>query len=99
MPSGGGLANGQVIGQQTGDINTISKTSSAVFSVGAYLGEVAPGYTPLVNPPAFEEGPVGVLLTELNGAETGNEWAPEGGLPSGQEGTAENKGEFLMVKA
>jgi hypothetical protein len=91
--------HGSVIGQQTGDINVISKESSAVFSVGPYLGELSPGYTPLVNPPKFEGGPADILLTELNGPETGNEWAPEGGLPSGQEGTAANKGESLMVKA
>jgi hypothetical protein len=90
---------GAVIGQQTGDINVISKESSTVFSVGPYLGEVSPGYTPLVNQPKFEGGPTEILLTELNGPETGNTWAPEGGLPSGQEGTAANKGESLMVKA
>lgn len=88
---------GAVIGAATGDVNTISKTSQTVFSVGPYLGEVEPGYTPLVNPPAFEEGVVGVLKTELNGPETENTWQPEGGLPSGQEGTAENKGEALEI--
>ena len=97
-----GLAKVRVHGAVIGTLspfNVIQKTSTSTFSVGPYLGEVAPGYTPLVNPPAFEEGsePVGVLLTELNGPETGNEWAPEGGLPSGQEAEAENKGETLGV--
>ena len=71
-------------------------------AVGPFLGELAPGYTPLTNPPAFEEGaePVGVLLTELQNEQPGEEsgkFEPEGGLPSGQEGTAVNKGEALEV--
>jgi len=97
-----GLAKVRVHGAVIGSLapfGTISKESTSTFSVGPFLGELSPGYTPLTNPPAFEEGsePVGVLLTELNGPETGNEWAPEGGLPSGQEGTASNKGEALEV--
>ena len=97
-----GLAKVRVHGAVIGTLspfNVVSKESTSTFAVGPYLGELAPGYTPLVNPPAFEEGaePVGVLLTELNGPETGNVWAPEGGLPSGLEGTAENKGESLGV--
>jgi hypothetical protein len=90
--------HGAVIGAHV-PFNVIGKESKDVFSVGPYLGELAPGYTPLVNVPAFEEGeePVGVLMTELNGPETGNEWAPAGGLPSGLEGTATNKGESLGV--
>jgi hypothetical protein len=89
---------GGVIGAQVGDVETFEKTTDAIFSVGPYLGELAPGYTPVTNPPAFEEEAVGVLRSELNGPETGNVWAPEGGLPSGQEGTAVNKGEDLLVK-
>jgi hypothetical protein len=89
---------GAVIGQQEGDVGVIAKETKAKYAVGPYLGELAPGYTPLVNPPAFEEGPVGVLLTELNGPETGNTWQPEGGLPSGQEGTGTNKGEALLIQ-
>ena len=90
--------HGAVIGALT-PFGVISKEAHSIFSVGPYLGELAPGYTPLTNVPAFEEGeePVGVLLTELNGPETGNTWQPEGGLPSGQEGTANNKGEYLEV--
>jgi len=90
--------HGAVIGALT-PFGVVSKESQSIFSVGPYLGELAPGYTPLTNVPAFEEGaePVGVLLTELNGPETGNTWQPEGGLPSGQEGTANNKGEYLEV--
>ena len=89
--------HGGVIGVQGGDVGVFSKETTATYAVGPYLGELAPGYTPLVNIPAFEEEAVGVLLTELNGPETGNVWAPEGGLPSGQEGTATNKGENLLV--
>jgi len=90
--------HGGVIGEQLGDNDVFNNETEAKFTVGTYLGELSPGYTPLVNQPAFEEEAVGVLLTELNGPETGNVWAPEGGLPSGQEGTAENKGETLLVK-
>jgi len=90
--------HGSVIGVHS-PFGVVGKASTDTYSVGEYLGEPAPGYKPLTNPPAFEEGaePVGVLLTELNGPETGNEWAPAGGLPSGQEGEAANKGEALAV--
>lgn len=93
--------HGAVIGALT-PFGSISKESQSTFSVGPYLGELAPGYTPLVNPPAFEEGsePVGVLLTELQNEQPGEEsgkYEPEGGLPSGQEGEAKNKGEALEV--
>jgi len=97
-----GLAKVRVHGAVIGTMapfGVVTKESTTTFSVGEFLGEPAPGYKPLTNPPAFEEGaePVGVLLTELNGEETGNEWAPAGGLPSGQEGVANNKGERLEV--
>jgi len=95
-----GLAKVRVHGGVIGGIapvGSVSKETTATFAVGPYLGELSPGYTPLTNPPAFEEESVGVLLTELNGPETGNEWAPEGGLPSGQEATVKNKGESLEI--
>jgi len=101
-----GLAKVRVHGAVIGELSpfgSISKESKSTFTVAPWLGELAPGYTPLVNQPGFEftgskfEEPVGVLLTELNGPETGNTWQPEGGLPSGQEGTATNKGESLEV--
>lgn len=97
-----GIAKVRVHGAVIGSVSpahVVSKESVSQFSVGEFLGEPAPGYKPLTNPPAFEEGaePVGVLLTELNGKETGNEWAPAGGLPSGQEALANNKGEALEI--
>jgi hypothetical protein len=95
-----GIAKVRVHGGVIGTVSpthAISKESVSTYAVGPYLGELAPGYTPLVNPPAFEEEAVGVLLTELNGKETGNTWQPEGGLPSGQEATATNKGEALEI--
>lgn len=91
--------SGSVIASRTGDINLISKESSDTYSVGPYLGEVSPGYTPLINTPSFEGGSPDYLLIELNGPETGGEWGPEGGLPMGIEGTIVNTGEALMVKA
>lgn len=100
-----GLAKVRVHGAVIGSLSpfgSISKESTTSFTVGPFLGELAPGYTPLTNDPAFEEGaePVGVLLTELQNEQPGEEsgkFEPEGGLPSGQEGTAVNKGEALEV--
>lgn len=86
---------GSAIATVTGDVETISNELQATFAVGPYLGELASGYTPLVNPPKLEDGPLDVLLTEVNGAETGNVWGPPGGLPSGFEGKAVQKGEKL----
>ena len=95
-----GLAKVRVFGAVIGSIEPVgevSKESVSTFSVGEYLGEPEPGYKPLTNPPAFEEEAVGVLLTELNGPETGNTWQPPGGIPSGQEASAKNKGEALEI--
>jgi hypothetical protein len=91
--------HGALIGQILGIINKIGKESQVVYSVGPYLGEPSPGYTPLVNPPAFLSGTIGVLLTELNGPETGNVWAPPGGLPSGLEALATNKHPSIGISA
>jgi len=84
--------HGGVIGQVE-PVGVVSKTATVTYSVGEYLGNGS-----LTNPPAFEEEEVGVLLTELNGKETGNTWAPAGGIPSGQETSAVNKGEKLLIK-
>jgi hypothetical protein len=98
-----GLAKVRVHGAVIGALNpfgVVSKASESVFSVAEFgLGQPesksnVPGFE--FNGSGFEE-PVGVLLTELNGPETGNTWQPEGGLVSGQEGTANNKGEALEV--
>jgi hypothetical protein len=87
--------HGAVIGLVS-PAHVVQKESTASFAVNEYgIGQP----NSLSNPPAFEEGaePVGVLLTELNGKETGNTWQPEGGLVSGQEATAINKGEKLGI--
>jgi len=87
--------HGAVIGLVS-PAHVVQKESTASFAVSEYgIGQP----NSLSNPPAFEEGaePVGVLLTELNGKETGNTWQPEGGLVSGQEATAINKGEKLGI--
>ena len=98
-----GLAKVRVHGAVIGALEpfgVVSKESKSVFSVAEFgLGQPesksnVPGFE--FNGTGFEE-PVGVLLTELNGPETGNTWQPEGGLVSGQEGTANNKGERLEV--
>jgi len=87
--------HGAVIGSVS-PAHVISKEATANFTVAEYgIGQP----NSLSNPPAFEEGaePVGVLLTELNGKETGNTWQPVGGLVSGQQATAINKGEALEI--
>jgi hypothetical protein len=94
-----GVAKVRVHGAVIGSISpvySVSKEEISSFTVAEYgIGQE----NSLSNPPAFEEGaePVGVLLTELNGPETGNTWQPEGGLVSGQEATAINKGERLEI--
>ena len=84
--------HGGVIGQVE-PVGVVSKEAMVTYAVGKYLGNES-----LTNPPAFEEEEVGTLLTELNSKETGNQWAPAGGLPAGQEATAVNKGEKLLIK-
>ena len=94
-----GVAKVRVHGAVIGSVSpahAISKESVSSFAVAEYgIGQPESKS----NPPAFEEGaePVGVLLTELNGEETGNTWQPAGGLVSGQEATAVNKGEKLEI--
>lgn len=49
---------GGVIGEQLGDVNTMSKASEVVFTAGEYIGEHTfeeYKYVPLVNPPAFAD--------------------------------------------
>jgi len=91
--------HGSVIGVQSGDINAINKVSTVTYAVANYLGEIEAGYKPLTNIPSFEGGSPDLLATELNAEETGFTWQPPGGLPTGQEGTATNKGEAIEVKA
>jgi hypothetical protein len=87
--------HGGVIGTQTGDINTFSKSSTITYNVTE--AEFIPGFKSVVNEDQkFEGGPETILLTEF---EQGKGWEPEGGLPSGQEASATNKGEDLEIKA
>lgn len=97
---------GSVFGEYTGNHNAISKVGFGHYTVGPFLGEPFPGYTPVVNHPT--EGPpnFGVLHTEAKTKETEEKyttpenpegWGPPGGLPSGQQGEVEVKGEALMI--
>ncbi len=87
--------HGGVIGGQTGDINKFSKESTTTYEVEE--AELIPGFKSVVNKDRnFEGGPTIILLTEF---EQGKGWEPAGGLPSGQEASATNKGENLEVKA
>jgi hypothetical protein len=88
--------HGGVIGAVT-PVGVVSKVATTTYTVSETGVGGPEDPNALTNPPAFEEEVVGVLLTELNGPETGNVWAPEGGIPSGQEASAENKGEALEI--
>jgi len=94
---------GSVIGVNGGQSGKFSKTSTLTFAPGKYLGSVewAPGkfYEPIVNIPEFEGGSPDILKTEVKGAITGHptEFYPPGGIPSGQEGVSNQKGENLEI--
>ena len=96
----------QVFGEYTGQTNVISKVSLGHYTVGEYLGEPLPGYKPITNQPSAGPPTYGVLHTEAKNAETEEKykseenpegWGPPGGLPSGQQGETEVKGEALMI--
>ena len=98
---------GQVFGEYTGATNVISKVAIGHYTVGEYLGEPSPGYKPITNQPSAGPPTYGVLHTEVKNAETEEKyksgenpegWGPPGGLPSGQQGEGEVKGEALMIK-
>jgi type 1 fimbria pilin len=95
---------GSAIGVQAGDINKVSKESEAIFAVGPYFGELESEFgkfTPVVNPPKFEGGPLDYLATNSCGPFVEELLGKEcsGFAPSGQEGINKNKGENLEVKA
>jgi hypothetical protein len=88
---------GSVIGEVTGDVGAISKTSTTTYASSTYFGAITEGpftWEPLVNIPSFEGEAVDVLSTEFN---TGSGYEPSGGLPSGQNDTAANTGEALGI--
>ncbi len=96
---------GSVIGVNAGNTNVVEKSSTLTFTPGPYIGEQEAEegklkWTPIVNIPKLEGGPVDLLLTEVKGAITGHptEFYPPGGIPSGQEGTVEQKGEALGIE-
>jgi len=93
-------SGGSIIGQVTGNVGVTTGVSKTVFAPGPYLGELSAEegklkWTPIVNVPKLEGGPLDILKTEVKGGITGHptEFYPPGGIPSGQEGTVENKGE------
>ncbi len=95
---------GSVIGQNGGDVGQVNGGSTLTFAPGKYLGKVVydekgDEYEPIVNIPEFEGGSPDILKTEVKGAITGHptEFYPAGGIPSGQEGVAENKGEKVGI--
>jgi len=93
---------GSVIGQVTGNVEVINGASKTVFTPGPYLGVLKSGpleWTPIVNIPKLEGGPLDILKTEIKGAITGHptEFYPLGGIPSGQEGTSANSGEKVGI--
>jgi len=56
-------------------------------------------WTPIVNIPNLEGAGIDILKTEVKGAITGHptEFYPPGGIPSGQEGLVEGKGEKIGI--
>jgi hypothetical protein len=85
--------HGGVIGTIT-PVATFSKVATVTYTTAQ--AEVIPGFKSTINEDQqFEGGAFTVLLTEF---EQGKGWEPEGGLPSGQEASAGNKGETLEVK-
>jgi len=103
--------SGSVIGENGGNIKTVSNKSTLTFAPGPYIGEQEAKcpteeepehmckWTPIVNIPVVEGGSPDILMTEVKGAITGHptEFYPPGGIPSGQQGVAENKGEKLGI--
>ncbi len=94
---------GSVIGEQTGDINTISKTAETIYAPGKYIGKVKSEfgeYEPVTNVPEFEGGSPDILQSESCGSFVKNLLGKECiTAPSGEEATALEKSEALMVKA
>jgi hypothetical protein len=77
---------GSVIGQQSGDINAISKTFTLTFNETGGKQEIT----------KFEGGPTQELRSEFN---LGEGFGPPGGLASGEQIVASGKGEALMIAA
>lgn len=84
-------ANGAFIGSLAAN-GPFSKERTLFYTLGSYLEENEP-----TNPPAFEEGFVGTLQTEINSPESKGEWGPEGGYHSGIEASFPLKGEALSI--
>jgi hypothetical protein len=89
--------NGTLSGELLGDVDVASKKSSFSYTAGPYLGEVEPGYTPLMNEP-FEGEEAGQFRAEVKEGIAGGGFLPEGGRPGALEGTIAIKGE-TYVKA
>ena len=103
--------SGSVIGQNKGDVAVTTNAATLNFEPGPFIGEQEAScpteaepehkckWTPIVNIPKLEGGPVDILMTEVKGAITGHptEFYPPGGIPSGQEGIANNKGEKVGI--
>jgi len=101
---GSNVVTGSLIGLH-GPVGTVGKESTDTFVIGPGLGEVEwdptghPGekYTPKVNVPTHKTGGFnGEHFLVATVTEAG-EKEPAGSLPSGQVGTATNKGESLEV--
>jgi hypothetical protein len=85
-------SNGAFVGELPAN-GPISKERTLNYQLAEYLKEE----TGPTNPPAFEEGFVGTLQTEINSPESKGEWTPEGGYRSGIEATFPLKGEALSI--
>jgi len=77
---------GSVIGVVAGNVNAVSKASTLTFNETGGKQEIT----------KFEGGPTEILKSEFN---LGEGFGPPGGLPSGEQITAEVKGEALEIAA
>jgi hypothetical protein len=82
---------GSVIAENQVDVGVTTGTANLSFKPGPYLGQLEAEegklkWTPIVNVPKLEGGPLDILTTEVKGAITGHptEFYPPGGIPSGQ---------------
>lgn len=85
---------GYMTGELRGAVNVSATKATVAYVLGAYLGEVSPGYTPLTDPPLEGEA-AGALVMESKAA-PGEGWGEP--LPAGVSGTLKVSG-TLMVRA
>ena len=90
--------HGAFVGEQLGDVGVLSATATTHWVVHEEQHPEGSPKFDWVNQTGFEEGPVGVLETEINSPESKGAWVPEGGYRSGLESDMPTKGESLSIQ-